>query len=98
MEMIYALFTDATLSDDEFEAGKNMVRSMLHNQEADPKYQFTKQLYEHLYASPRRHLTDMAVIDGVDRSRSLAIVKDAPPRTPGEYTFYFCRARLMSIR
>lgn len=88
MEMIYALFTDATLSDDEFEAGKNMVRSMLHNQEADPKYQFTKQLYEHLYASPRRHLTDMAVIDGVDRSRSLAIVKDALSNA-GEYTFYF---------
>ncbi|MDE5923357.1 MAG: insulinase family protein, partial [Muribaculum sp.] len=88
MEMIYALFTDATLSADEFEAGKNMMRSMLHNQEADPKYQFSKQLQEHLYASPRRHMMDMAVIDGVDRSRSLEIVKDALSNA-GEYTFYF---------
>ena len=88
MELIYALFTDATLSADEFEAGKNTMRSMLHNQESNPKYQFSKKLNEHIYASPRRHLADMAVIDAVDRTRSLAIVKDALANA-GEYTFYF---------
>ena len=88
MEMIYSWFTAPTLSSDEFEAGKNTWRSMLHNQEANPQYQFSKQLQEHVYASPRRHNVDMDVIDAVDRESSLSIVKNAFGNA-AEFTFYF---------
>ena len=88
MEMIYALFTDATLSPDEFEAGKNTMRSMLHNQEANPQYQFSKKLQENIFESPLRHQFDNAVIDAVRRESSLSIVKNALADA-GEFTFYF---------
>jgi zinc protease len=88
MEMIYSWFTAPTLSAEEFESNKNAMRAMLHNQEANPEYQFSKKLTKYLYESPRSYALDIDVVDGADRQRSLEIVKKAFENA-GEYTFYF---------
>ncbi len=88
MELIYAAFTEFDLNPDEFQANQNLYAGILQNRESDPQYQFTKQLVENLYASPRRVPLDVEVVKNADRERIVEITKNCFSNA-GEFVFYF---------
>ncbi len=88
MELIYATFTEFTISPDDFTATQNIYEGICKNQEAQPAYQFSKQLLEYLFKTGRAHSIDVATIKNADRDRILEIV-NAQLANAAEYTFYF---------
>ncbi|MCM1504754.1 MAG: insulinase family protein [Muribaculum sp.] len=88
MELIYMTFTDVTITQDEFDASKNTYAGVLQNQESEPQYQFSKQLLDYLYTSPRRHLGGVDLIKSADREQALDLIH-RELSNPGEFTFIF---------
>lgn len=88
MELIYATFTEFTISPEDFTSAQNIYTGALKNQEAQPAFQFSKQLLEHLFKSARMHTLDVNTIEKADRDRILKIVDDQLANA-ADYTFYF---------
>ena len=88
MELIYATFTEFTISPEDFTSAQNIYTGALKNQEAQPAFQFSKQLLEHLFKSPRMHTLDINTIANADRDRILKIAADQLANA-ADYTFYF---------
>lgn len=88
MELIYATFTGYTITPDDFAAMRNIYVGALKNQEAQPAFQFNKQMLEHLFKSARAHAVDVPTVENASRERILEIVGEQIAN-PAEYTFYF---------
>ena len=88
MELIYATFTGFAISPDDFKSAQNIYTGALKNQEAQPTYQFNKQLLEYLFKSPRSYALDVATVENASRDRILEIV-GSQLANAADYTFYF---------
>lgn len=88
MELLYMTFADVTITQDEFDANKNTYVGFFQNQEADPSYQFSKQLLEYMYKSPRRQLGGVDLIKAATREQTLDVIHKELAN-PGEFTFVF---------
>ncbi|MCM1020988.1 MAG: insulinase family protein [Muribaculum sp.] len=88
MELLYMNLTSITISEKDFNAGKEIYRGLIHNQEATPTYHFQQALQRNLYKSPRQRMMTEQVIDNADLGRILAIVHSqmAPVQ---DFTFVF---------
>lgn len=88
MELIYMTFKDVTITQDEFDATKNLFAGYLQNQEANPEFQFGKQLKEYLYKSSRMYPVTVDLLKNASRDKILDIIH-TELANPGEYTFFF---------
>lgn len=88
MELIYMNFTGFTITPDDYEAGKSVVKASMRNQESTPEFQFSKQMAEHTYKSPRYHSMDTNVVNRASRERIVEIVHEMTANA-GDFTFYF---------
>ncbi len=88
MELIYATFTSFNISEDDFKSAQEVYKGILVNQEATPNFQFSKQLREHIYTSPRKYQLDVNTIENAGRVRIEQIVKEQLANA-ADYTFFF---------
>lgn len=88
MELTYMMFTGLNLTEDEFAAMQNMYAGYLQNQEADPQYQFQKNLKKALYSNPRYHSLSVDVVKAANRQQILDIAKQMTANA-ADYTFVF---------
>lgn len=97
-EMIYALFTEFTLDENEFKANQNSDLGQLHNQESDPQFIFSTKVMETLYKSPRLRMLTSEVVKDANREQIIEIVRDQLSNA-GDFTFTFVgNVNLDSIR
>ena len=88
MELTYMMFTGINLTEDEFAAMQNMYAGYLQNQEADPQYQFQKNLMTALYSNPRYRSLSVDVVKATNRQQILDIAKQMTANA-ADYTFVF---------
>ena len=88
MELTYMMFTNLNLTEDEFAAMQNMYVGYLQNQEADPQYQFQKNLKAALYSNPRYQSLSVDVVKAANRQQILDIAKQMTANA-ADYTFVF---------
>ena len=88
MELTYMMFTGLNLTEDEFVAMQNMYAGYLQNQEADPNYQFQKNLKAALYSNPRYQSLSVDVVMAANRQQILGIAKQMTANA-ADYTFVF---------
>ena len=88
MELIYMNFTAFTISEDEFNATRNMLKGVLSNQETTPNYIFSDKLMQTIYKSPKRKMLSTKVIDEASREATIDIVKKMLAN-PTDFTFVF---------
>ncbi len=88
MELIYASMTEFNTTADDYDALRNMIKSVLHNQESTPNYTFQKSMMETLYKSSARRAISTEIIDKADREQSLKIVRDLLANA-ADFTFVF---------
>ncbi|MGN0219870.1 MAG: M16 family metallopeptidase [Muribaculaceae bacterium] len=88
MELIYMNFTAFTISEDEFNATRNMLKGVLSNQETTPNYIFSEKLLQTIYNSPKRQMLSTKVIDEASREATLDIVRKMLA-APTDFTFVF---------
>lgn len=88
MELTYMMFTGLNLTEDEFAAMQNMYAGYLQNQEADPNYQFQKNLMTALYTNPRYRSLSVDVVKAANRQQILDIAKQMTANA-ADYTFVF---------
>ncbi len=88
MEILYMTMTDVTMTPEEFQAFQNQFGSVLHNQEANPQFQFQIKRNEGLYKSPKKaFFSAQAVVDS-KREDILEIAKNATSNA-ADWTFIF---------
>ena len=88
MELTYMMFTGLNLTEDEFAAMQNMYAGYLQNQEADPQYQFQKNLMTALYSNPRYQTLTVDIVKAANRQQILDIAKQMTANA-ADYTFVF---------
>lgn len=88
MELIFAYFTEFTISEEEFAATQQMLTAALSNQEATPQYQFLKLAYENMYKSSHRRMLSSEVANAANRDITVNMVRSMLAN-PTDYTFYF---------
>ncbi len=88
MEIIYMMFTDVNLTEDEFVATQNMYIGALQNQEVNPQYIFGKKVNESLYKNPRQQQLSIDVIKAAQRQQILDIAHKMLSNA-ADYTFVF---------
>lgn len=88
MEMIYMIMTDVTLTADEFEAMLGQYDALLHNQEADPEYQFGKTVLSDLYSSPKQRALTGELLGQVSRDEITSIAAGLTANA-ADFTFIF---------
>lgn len=89
MELIYMNFTAVNFTPEEYEAMQKSTASMLHNQEADPMYNFQKNMLVSLYGtSPRRSILTVGNVEGAKREEIIEISR-AMTGNAADFTFIF---------
>lgn len=88
MELLYSHFTQFNMSADEFQATKNMMVGLLHNQETNPQYIFSCDLRKALYANPRKAALTVAAVEAASLDQTNQIVKEMTANA-ADYTFFF---------
>ena len=88
MELVYMMFTDFNITEDEYAAMQNMYAGLLQNQEATPDFQFNKNLTKALYSNPRNQMLSVDIIKSADREKMLGIAKQMTTNA-ADYTFVF---------
>lgn len=88
MELIYMAFTNVNLTDDEFKAMQNMYSGILRNQESNPQFIFSRDLYKALYTNPRRQVITPEDILAADREKILGITSQMTANA-ADYLFIF---------
>lgn len=88
MELIYAQFTEFSITPDDFTAGTNSFKGILKNQESTPQFTFQNKLYSTIYQSPKRQMITTDVIDKANRENIVNIVKGATANA-ADFTFVF---------
>lgn len=87
-ELIYMTFTDQTITEDEFSALQKNYAGILHNQENDPQYVFSKVLMESSYKSPVQRALSVDVINSAKREDILSIAAQMTANA-ADYLFTF---------
>lgn len=88
MELIYMTFTNPNFSPEEFEALQKTYAGVMHNQESNPQYIFSKELSKDLYESPREGVIDVNAINSATREQTIALAKEMT-KNAADYTFVF---------
>jgi len=88
MELIYMNFTAINITEDEFAAMQKSYAGILHNQEKDPQYIFSKLLMETSYKSPRRGVLSTEIINNASRTDILDIASQMTADA-ADYLFTF---------
>jgi zinc protease len=88
MELIYATFTESTITPDEFTATQNMYAGLLKNQESNPQYRFSKALSKAIYANDRRQAMTAQDILDANRDNLIKIVNEMTANA-ADYEFVF---------
>lgn len=88
MELLYMTFTDFTLTEDEFLSAQKQMEGILHNQETNPEYIFSRDLSKALYKNPRRQVLSVDVVKGASREQVLDIASKMTANA-ADYTFFF---------
>lgn len=88
MELLYSHFTQFNMSADEFQATKNMLVGVLHNQETNPEYIFSKSLRKALYNNPRKAALTVEAVEAASLEQTNQIVRELTSNA-ADYTFYF---------
>lgn len=88
MELLYMSFTGLNVTADEYVALQNMFIGLIHNQESDPKYNFSRFMNKSLYRSPVRGAIDVETIKKANREKVLSIAHTMMANA-SEYTFVF---------
>ncbi|MCC8177172.1 MAG: insulinase family protein [Bacteroidales bacterium] len=86
MELLYMTMTDVTMTPDEFQAFQNQYGSVLHNQEANPQFQFQAKRQEELFQSPKRAFFSAQAVADTKREDVLEIAKNAT-KNAADWTF-----------
>lgn len=87
-ELIYAMFTEFNLEEDEFKAAQSTLAGQLANQEADPQYIFSTKVMETLSKNPRMRQLNTQIVNEASREQILEIVH-AQLANAADYTFTF---------
>lgn len=85
-ELFYNYFTSPSFDENEYNALAGTYSSVLANQEAQPQYQFSKNVLNTLYKDPRRHMITPEMIKAADRNKILEMVKKMNANA-ADYTF-----------
>lgn len=88
MEMIYATFTEFTISQEDYAAGTAMLKSAVKNQSVSPQFKFQENIYNTLYTSPKRRIITEEIIDGATREGVAEIVTSSFENA-ADFTFVF---------
>lgn len=88
MEMLYMTMTDVTMTPEEFQAFQNQYGSVLHNQEANPQFQFQIKMKEGMFKSPKRAFFTAQAVADTKRDDLLEIAKNATSNA-ADWTFVF---------
>ncbi len=88
MELIYAGFTDFTLTDEDFSATKSTYESIIPNQESNPQYVFNKAVSSSLYDNQRNHLLTVEDINASSKENIMKIVSSMTANA-ADFTFIF---------
>ncbi len=88
MELIYAAFTDFTLTDEDFNATKSTYESIFTNQKSNPQYVFSKNIDCSIYENPRRHPVAVEDIKASSKENIMDILSSMTANA-ADYTFIF---------
>ncbi len=88
MELVYAAFTDFTLTDEDFNSTKSTYESIIPNQESNPQYVFSKAFTNSLYDNQRRHLLTVGDIRASSKENIMKIVSSMTANA-ADFTFVF---------
>ncbi len=88
MELIYAAFTDFTLTEEDFKSTKSTYESIIPNQESNPQYVFSKALTNSLYDNQRNHLLTIEDIKASSKENIMHIVSSMTANA-SDFTFVF---------
>ncbi len=88
MELIYAGFTDFTLTDEDFNATRSTYESIIPNQESNPQYVFNKCVSKSLYENERRHLINLDDLKAASKENIMKIVSSMTANA-ADFTFVF---------
>lgn len=88
MEIIYMVYTDLNITEDEFAAMQNMYAGVLQNQEANPQYIFQKNVSKVLHKNPRNQQLTPESIKAADRQATLDMAHQMLANA-ADYTFVF---------
>lgn len=88
MEMIYMGFTNPNIDAEEFQAFQSTYAGLLHNQENNPQYQFSKFVSKTLYPSGRKVNMSAESIASASRDQILSILNQMTDNA-ADYTFTF---------
>lgn len=86
MEVIYNIFTNITIDENEYNAAVATLSAAIANQEAQPQFQFSKTLLRTLYSDPRRHLISSDIIQKADR-KTIVDMLHSMVANAADYTF-----------
>lgn len=87
-ELLYSAFTQINFSADEFKALQSTYEGVLHNQESNPQYIFSKVVLENLYNSPRLRALGVESVTNASREQIVEICKQMTANA-AEFTFVF---------
>lgn len=88
MELLYSHFTQFNLSADDFAASQSAIAGILHNQETNPQYVFSRDLRKALYNSPRQEVLSVDILEKAQLEQVQQVIKDLTTNA-ADYTFYF---------
>ena len=88
MELLYMVFTDLNVTENEYASLQNMYAGMLQNQAANPQYIFQKNLQATLFNNPRYQAIDSETIKAADRAQILDMTHKMFANA-ADYTFVF---------
>ncbi|MDE6628656.1 MAG: insulinase family protein, partial [Muribaculaceae bacterium] len=88
MELLYMTFTNFSITEDEFLSAQKQMEGILHNQETNPQYIFSRDLSKALYKNPRRQVLSAETVNGASRQQVLDIASRMTANA-ADYTFYF---------
>lgn len=87
-ELIYAMFTEFNIDEDEFKATQATLAGQLANQEADPQYIFSTKVMDTLFKSPRMRQLNTKIVNEASREQILEIVHSQLANA-ADFTFTF---------
>ncbi len=88
MELIYAGFTDFTLTDEDFNSTKSTYESIIPNQESNPQYVYNKAVNNSIYDNRRNHLLTVEDIKASSKENIMKIVSSMTANA-ADFTFVF---------
>lgn len=85
-EVFYNIFTNVTLDENEYNALVATIGSVIANQEAQPEFQFSKNILNTLYKDSRRRQIDSKLLEQANREKIVEIAHNLTANA-ADYTF-----------